>query len=262
METAKLSLPVLSEVEVAPDVWTALEKELIRLNARIEAGEALEPSDVTNARALKKQVDDYVTTFNRRMRSAEKTYKQMVADRLEELGYGKLQAYIEKQREKQVAEQNAKIREKQTALKNLVETAVSQSVYVKDSALAGELLPAFTVRFPNVSSGAKNKDIKDWAPYKAMVENTIRLYDAFLSESNAVSYSPASKTVANLIGYAKDGDLARLTEAKKIYAEEEQLKKEWSPEAVVKKMKAALDSNTSAEEQIAQIRELLGKIIY
>ena len=123
--------PVLdaSEYTVSGAVWEALTDEINVVVSRIEAGEELVPEDVARVRQLKNQVDSYLSAFNKAMRTAQANYKELLANQLQQLGYNKIDDYIQMQRKKQTDEQNQRLLTKQTTFNNLVAEALENTKY-------------------------------------------------------------------------------------------------------------------------------------
>ena len=220
-------VPDASEFTVSSRVWDTLTQEVNAVVARIDAGEELVPEDVVEVRSLVKQVESYLTMFNRAMRDAQATYKQLVAKQLESLGYGRIENYIREQREKQSREQNERIAEKQARLQEIVASALAATNVVKDTVLSENLLPAFSHRFPNINSAAKAKDVKKWEPYVAVVTSTLQMLDAFFTDpkyGEARELPITSSTMQRLLCYVKDGEMAHLVGMKDAYAQDEKMR--------------------------------------
>lgn len=229
MEDVKSALvpapvPDASEFTVSSQVWDALTQEVNAVVSRIDAGEELVPEDVTEVRSLVKQVESYLAMFNRAMRDAQATYKQLVANQLESLGYGRIENYIREQREKQTREQNDRIAKKQARLQEIMSNALAATHVVKDTALSENLLPAFSHRFPNINSAAKAKDVKKWEPYIAVVTSTLQMLDAFFMDpkyAEAKELPVTSSTMQRLLCYVRDGEMTHLAQMKNAYAQDE-----------------------------------------
>lgn len=224
----RASVPNPEEYTVSAEIWDALTAEINTVVGRIDAGEVLTNEDVKNVRALKKQVDTYLTTFNKAMRSAQDSYKQVIAKQLDDLGYNKIETYIGEQHRKQVQEQNQRMSAKMQKLKEIIEKAVNAGAALKNTTLASELLPAFTSRFPEINSGAKNKEISNWAPYEAVVTSVIRLLDAFFCQYPKTCQLPLlSVTMRNLLQYVKDGNIEHISDMQTAIKEDEPLIHQW-----------------------------------
>lgn len=216
-------VPNAEEHTLSPEIWDALMEEINRVTARISAGEELVPEDVERVRALKKQVDNYLTVFNKALRNAQDTYKKLVENQLKDLGYPVIEQYILTQRKKQADAQNAKIAEKQRTLRDIVEKEVAGTRFLKGTAIAGGILPAFTHRFPKVNSAAKDKEIRDWGPYEAIVSSTVLVLDVFFSDKayeGAALLPITSATMQCLLSYVRDGDTNRLLTMRDTFAKD------------------------------------------
>lgn len=216
------------EYTVSAQVWKALTEEINKVSKRIDAGEVLTNEDVKNVRALKKQVDNYMTTFNKAMRSAQDSYKQIVLQQLKDIGYDRIETYIQTQHSKQVQQQNQRMNSKMTQIRMIIEEAVKQTTYLKDTVLAPELLPAFVSRFPEINSGAKNKEVSNWMPYQAVITSVVRILDAFFNQYPRTLHLPLiSVTMRRLLQYAKDGNLDHIQDMPSAIAEDEPLIHQW-----------------------------------
>lgn len=269
-DTIQIPAPVPNgkDYTVSSEIWEALRDEINVVVNRIDAGEQLSPEDVTNVRSLKKQVEDYLTTFNKAMRDAQAKYKELVHQQLTDLGYDKIETYIVTQRKKQQTEQNTRLVQKQTKLRALVETQLADTVYVKQTVLANELLPAFTSRFPNVNSSAKTKEISNWGPYEAVVKTTLNMLDVFFGDDvfkGAVTLPITSATMQQLLKYVRDGQLDHLTIMREIFAKDgeylaqQKLREEiTSNEIALDKINTILaESETSTNEKLTAISQII-----
>lgn len=260
-------VPDAEEYTASVDLWTALTTEIDSIVARIDRGEELSPDDVTNVRSLKKQVEAYLTTFNKAMREAQSKYKDLVAKQLESLGYSKIEAYIQNKRAIQQKEIDGRLAVKQKTLQELVEKAVASTTAVKETVLKDALFQAFTARFPIVGSGAKGKDISNWGPYEALIQTTLKLIDVFLADSafpDAKTLPISSATMTELLAYVRDGNLERMRGMRAVYAKDARLIMMIKLRAVITSKEAALHmieqitaSAQSVEEKLNHIGDVL-----
>lgn len=216
-------VPKAEEHTLSPEIWDALMNEINGVTARILAGEELVPADVERVRALKKQVDNYLTVFNKALRKAGDEYKKLIENQLKDLNYPIIEQYILMQRKKQADAQNAKIAEKQRCLRDIVEKEVAGTRFLKGTAIASGILPAFTHRFPKVNSAAKDKEIGDWDPYEAVIHSTIFVLDVFFSDKaydGAALLPITSATMQCLLSYVRDGDANRLLTMQDTFAKD------------------------------------------
>ena len=69
-------VPAAADYSVSAELWQRLEDEIQMVSRRIDNGDELVPDDVANVQKLKKQVEAYVTSFNKAMRDAQGKYKK------------------------------------------------------------------------------------------------------------------------------------------------------------------------------------------
>lgn len=256
MEELLAPVPAAADYSVSTELWQRLEEEIGIVSARIKNGDDLMPDDVANVRKLKSQVDSYVTDFNKAMRNDMAKYKAMVEKMLAELGYDYIEQFIAEKKQEQTRLQNARIAAKMEGLKTISDGLLGRTTRLKDTVMAKELLPAFTARFPNVQSGAKNKDIKDWMPYFSIIQRSITVMDAFFCDpayADAVLLPLSSGTIRELLAYARDGKEEHLANVK-IRFEEDQ------PMVRMEKLKQGIASKADAISRIRSVLDAMGDV--
>ena len=219
-------VPAASDYSVSAELWGRLEDEITVVSNRIKAGDNLVPEDVVNVRKLKSQVENYVTDFNKALRTAQSQYRTLVDRRLAELGYNEIEQFVATKRQEQTDTQNKRIAYKMGTLQTISDGLLERTVKLKDTLLAKELLPAFTARFPKVQSGAKNNDILDWKPYFTIMAHVVKVMDAFFCDpkyDDAVLLPIYSETLRELLAYARDGSEEHLANVKLRYQEDQSL---------------------------------------
>ena len=219
----------LSEHAIANELWEALESEIHTVVTKIDSGEALAPEDVKRAQSLRRQVEDHTAEFKRAMVRAQKGYQTEVAKRLQDMGYNRIETYVQGKRNEQTAEQNARLTLKMDTLTEIVQAVTSETNLVKDTSLAPGLNTLFTARFPNVKSAAKTKDINDWEPYRQVIRANLELVDAFLMDeryADAWAYPVHSKTMQQIIKYLRDGDIEHMTTMKEAYDADQSIRED------------------------------------
>lgn len=249
-------VPSANDYTVSADLWQRLETEIQTVSERIKAGDELVPDDVTNVRKLKSQVDKYVTDFNRAMKEAQTLYRKMVDKRLTELGFDEIERFTAMKRQEQTDLVNSRMAYKMECLKTISDGLLAQTKRLKDMAVATELLPAFTARFPNIQSGAKNKDITDWKPYFAIIHRTMTVIDTFFCDpeyEDAALLPLHSGTIKELLAFAKDGKEEHLANVTVKYKEDEPLIR-------MEKLKASLKTKEDGINQIRQILDNMGSL--
>ena len=246
-------VPSASDYSVSADLWQRLEDEVIAVSNRIAAGDDLVPDDVANVQKLKKQVDNYVTGFNKAIRDASSDYRKLVDRRLAEIGFNNIEEFVHKKRQEQTAEQNKRIAYKMEMLKNISEQLIIRTKTLKDTPVAKELLPAFVARFPKVQSGAKTNAIDDWRPYFNIMAHAVSLLVAFFADpqyEDAVMLPLYSTTIRELLAYARDGNPNHLENLKEHYKEDQEYIR-------IEKMKQRL---LTTEDGIKEIQGILEDI--
>lgn len=243
-------VPAAADYSVSAELWQRLEDEIQMVSQRIDNGDELVPDDVANVQKLKKQVEAYVTSFNKAMRDAQGKYKKLVDSRLTELGFNKIEQFVAEKRHEQSTAQNNRISYKMESLRNLSEGLIAQTKRLKDVPVAKELLPAFTARFPKVQSGAKTNDITDWTPYFAIMSRTVNILDTFFCDpkyEDAALLPLSSGTIRELLAYVKDGKDEHLANVQVKYKEDQGYIR-------VEKLRAVL---VSKEDGLQRIRKIL-----
>lgn len=258
----RASVPNPEEYTVSAEIWEALTTEINTVVGRIDAGEVLTNEDVKKVRSLKKQVDTYLTTFNKAMRSAQDSYKQVIAKQLDDLGYNKIEVYIQKQHAAQVQEQNQRMSAKMGKLKEIIDAKIEGTAKLKETTLASELLPAFTSRFPEINSGAKNKEVSNWAPYEAVITSVVRILDAFFCQYPKTCQLPLmSATMRNLLQYVKDGNIEHISDMPSAIKADEHLIRQWELRQEITDEGVALNKiHDILEQEELSAREKLNRI--
>lgn len=258
----RASVPNPEEYTVSTEIWEALTTEINTVVGRIDAGEVLTNEDVKKVRSLKKQVDTYLTTFNKAMRSAQDSYKQVIAKQLDDLGYNKIEVYIQKQHAAQVQEQNQRMSAKMGKLKEIIDAKIEGTAKLKETTLASELLPAFTSRFPEINSGAKNKEVSNWAPYEAVITSVVRILDAFFCQYPKTCQLPLmSATMRNLLQYVKDGNIEHISDMPSAIKADEHLIRQWELRQEITDEGVALNKiHDILEQEELSAREKLNRI--
>lgn len=209
-----------NEYGVSATLWQTLSAEIQRVSTRIDTKEPLDPDDFVKVRALRTQVDEYITSFNRLVLNTQKDYKFQIQAQLIQLGYDKIETYIAQQRTTQTQEQNQRVSDKLQALQDIVQRLVNQSVHIKQSCLHTNLLSLLINRFPKLKSGAKSNDVKNWAPYEQVISTSLQMVESFLSDTDfpyAYRLPLNSKTMQQICTYLRTGELDALRILRSMY---------------------------------------------
>lgn len=251
----------MSNYQVAAATWTAIEQEVNRLLPSIENNAELTPDDVKEVKRLVALVENSIKTYNKELTSAYNQYKKLLNDKLAEIGYPTIGAYIVRKRNEQQAQVSARLNEKVDTFTKIVEQALSKTALVKDALFAPLIARQMMALFPKINSGAADKSISDWEPIKKIVNELIADADTVMHPLYV--QMPLTTNVAKTFGqYFTTGDRTLLQHLP------EQLKadQEWllerniaqqltSEDALFDMMKSIIDERTP--ETLQQVRQLI-----
>ncbi len=251
----------MSNYQVAAATWTAIEQEVNRLLPSIESNAELTPNDVKEVKRLVALVDNSIKTYNKELTSAYNQYKKLLNDKLAEIGYPTIEAYIVRKRNEQQAQVSARLNEKVDTFTKIVEQALSKTALVKDALFTPLIARQMMALFPKINSGAADKSISDWEPIKKIVNELIADADTVMHPLYV--QMPLTTNVAKTFGqYFTTGDRTLLQHLP------EQLKadQEWllerniaqqltSEDALFDMMKSIIDERTP--ETLQQVRQLI-----
>lgn len=251
----------MSNYQVAAATWTAIEQEVNRLLPSIENNAELTPDDVKEVKRLVALVENSIKTYNKELTSAYNQYKKLLNDKLAEIGYPTIGAYIVRKRNEQQAQVSAQLNEKVDTFTKIVEEALSKTALVKDALFAPLIARQMMALFPKINSGAADKSISDWEPIKKIVNELIADADTVMHPLYV--QMPLTTNVAKTFGqYFTTGDRTLLQHLP------EQLKadQEWllerniaqqltSEDALFDMMKNIIDERTP--ETLQQVRQLI-----
>lgn len=198
----------LNDHAISNEVWESFQAEIMSVTTQINSGVELEPEDVKRVQSLKREVDEYITSFSREMRATQASYKNAILARLNAIGYATVEAYITKKRTEQTAEQNLRAAEKLQALTLIVNTIIAELPVLRDTVLAPELVPAFLSRFPKIKSSAKSNDIADWDVYGLVIKTNLELVEKFLNAEHFIDVRRlpiGSQVIQQILRYIKTG---------------------------------------------------------
>lgn len=198
----------LNDHAISNEVWESFQAEIMSVTTQINSGVELEPEDVKRVQSLKREVDEYITSFSREMRATQASYKNAILARLNTIGYDTVETYIAKKRAEQTAEQNLRAAEKLQALTLIVNTIVAELPVLRDTVLAPELVPAFLSRFPKIKSSAKSNDITDWDVYGLVIKTNLELVEKFLNAEHFIDVRRlpiGSQVIQQILRYIRTG---------------------------------------------------------
>lgn len=206
---SKLMLPAFdnSQYMVQSTVWNELTTETTRLNQLIDSGYALTPEDVKDVRALAKTVKDYGVLYRRAITKRATEYKNLLNTKLTEIGYDKIEQYVDIQKRKAAKERNDRLTDKLNTFSKLVDTCLAKTKAVRNSRFTSLVASNLAHRYPAINSGAKAKEIKDWSIIKLTIQNSLNAVDVVLLEYPILLDLPASSSSINtILSYLSTGN--------------------------------------------------------
>ena len=199
-----------SPYQVPATVWQSIETEVQRLTVMIESNQELTPADVQEVKRLVTQVETTQKAYNKAVQDAAASYKRKVVEKLREIGYDKIDAYITLKKQEQKKEISDRLNQKIETYNNIIDEIVQDTTYVKNLAISKNLASIMLPLFPNVNSGAKNKAINDWTPIRTVITKIINDVDKQLNQL-VLMLPNGSKTMGLLMTYFQTGDITLLS---------------------------------------------------
>lgn len=254
-----------NKYEITEGLWQAITEETKQIVARIEKGENLDPNDVTAVRQLKKEIDQYVSNFQKAMRDAQANYKEQVNQKLSQIGYPVIEAYVAKKRREESDRQNAILRQKGERFESLVQQAKRTCARLQAASYVHQIEAALRERYPKLCSAAEKNTIKNWDQMENSTRQSLLLVESFYaSYPEALKLPNQSRTTQDILRYLRTADskyLCRLKEdlvADQPLLAEIQLKASIKSKAdAVERIKQVCDGDKSDAEKLTEIAKLV-----
>lgn len=195
----------MSNYQVSAETWTAIEAEVNRLLPSIESDADLTPDDVKEVKRLVVLVENSMKAYNKELTAAYKNYKTLLNNKLAEIGYPTINAYIVRRRNEQQAQVSARLNEKVNTFTQMVDRVLQTTNLLKEATFASLIARQMMALFPKVNSGAQDKNISDWTPIELIVTELIHEADAAMHP--IYTTMPLTSNVAKTFGqYFTTGD--------------------------------------------------------
>lgn len=250
--------------QIAPQLWEAITSEVNRLLPSIQSGEELTPDDVKEVRRLVGLVQNASKQYNKALTESYRNYKSILEQKLIDIGYGYIDAYITQKRQEQQTEISNRLTEKVNRFTNYVQSQIQETEHLKETQFVGAIPGQLMTLFPNVNSGAQTKEIKNWQPIEDIIREMIHYADTQITP--IIKQIPSSSNIAQTFGkYFTTGDRT-LIHPDNLKANL-QLDQEWlrekmiaeqltSEETLLQMIGAIAAENTN--DSLSQIRQLIG----
>lgn len=251
-----------------PEIWEQLTQESAKVAQKYTESSTLTKTDIKEVQSIKKQIDTYLKSYKSAIKEKTKLYEEMINTKLEESGYVALENLLNEIKAKNKTEQNKRISDKMDYVNELIRKYKNEYFGNKELKISTDCLSHILKLFPDLSSGAKNKEIKDWS----IIENIIKnLYKESSEALNNVSKEQleilplSSDLYSNLTTYFRTGDfellenISNITESDakyiKTYKLEEVLK---DPDALLEKISSILtDKQYDSKMKVFRIERLI-----
>lgn len=201
--------------EVSSGTWEAIQTEVNKLLPAIERGDNLAPDDVKEVKKLVTLVDNASKAYNKALKQSFTAYKQMLNQKLTEIGYPTISSYIEMRRKEQQTDISNRLTAKVARFTEIVHAELDKTSIIKRTQFVGPIPSQMMTLFPKINSGAVSNEIKDWTPIETMVRTLIQYADEQAIEM--VTILPLTSITAQTFGsFFKTGDRELLKDIKEI----------------------------------------------
>lgn len=231
-----MTKPQVVNILKVPDIWEQLSEESLKITKIIDSGVEPTKSNIKEVRRIKKEIDNYVKSYKKSVKDKLVIYDEYVAKELEKAGYTTLETVLNNISAKNKQLQTERETSKMAKVNELIKKYKEQ--YFKDRTLKinTDCLAHILTLFPDLSSGAKNKEIKDWTIIENIIKNLYKeaseKLDLIDDEAlNILSYS--SDLYSKLINYFRTGDFELLEGIEKLSKDDENYIKTYKLEEVL-----------------------------
>lgn len=251
-----------------PEIWEQLTQESAKVAQKYTESSTLTKTDIKEVQSIKKQIDTYLKSYKSAIKEKTKLYEEMINAKLEESGYVALENLLNEIKAKNKTEQNKRISDKMDYVNELIRKYKNEYFGNKELKISTDCLSHILKLFPDLSSGAKNKEIKDWSIIENIIKNLYKESSEALdnvSKEQLEILPLSSDLYSNLTTYFRTGDFDLLenissiteTDAKyiKTYKLEEVLK---DPDALLEKISSILtDKQYDSKMKVFRIERLI-----
>ena len=251
-----------------PEIWEQLTQESAKVAQKYTESSTLTKTDIKEVQSIKKQIDTYLKSYKSAIKEKTKLYEEMINAKLEESGYVALENLLNEIKAKNKTEQNKRISDKMDYVNELIRKYKNEYFGNKELKISTDCLSHILKLFPDLSSGAKNKESKDWSIIENIIKNLYKESSEALdnvSKEQLEILPLSSDLYSNLTTYFRTGDFELLenisniteTDAKyiKTYKLEEVLK---DPDALLEKISSILtDKQYDSKMKVFRIERLI-----
>ena len=250
--------------QIAPQLWEAITSEVNRLLPSIQSGEELTPDDVKEVRRLVGLVQNASKQYNKALTESYRNYKSILEQKLIDIGYGYIDAYITQKRQEQQTEISNRLTEKVNRFTNYVQSQIQETEHLKETQFVGAIPGQLMTLFPNVNSGAQTRGIKNWQPIEDIIREMIHYADTQITP--IIKQIPSSSNIAQTFGkYFTTGDrtlihpdnLKANLQLDQNWLREKMIAEQLTSEETLLQMIGAIAAENT-NDSLSQIRQLIG----
>lgn len=250
--------------QIAPQLWEAITSEVNRLLPSIQSGEELTPDDVKEVRRLVGLVQNASKQYNKALTESYRNYKSILEQKLIDIGYGYIDAYITQKRQEQQTEISNRLTEKVNRFTNYVQSQIQETEHLKETQFVGAIPGQLMTLFPNVNSGAQTREIKNWQPIEDIIREMIHYADTQITP--IIKQIPSSSNIAQTFGkYFTTGDrtlihpdnLKANLQLDQNWLREKMIAEQLTSEETLLQMIGAIAAENT-NDSLSQIRQLIG----
>lgn len=251
-----------------PEIWEELTQESAKVAQKYKECSTLTKTDIKEVQNIKKQIDTYIKSYKSAIKDKLALYDDMITVKLNESGYSELEELLNQIKAQNKQEQNNRISNKMDYVNELIDKYKTEYFGDKTLKINTDCLSHILKLFPDLSSGAKNKEIKDWSIIENIIKNLYKESSEALDNVSAehLKILPLNSNLYNkLTTYFRTGDFSLLenlheltdedTKYIKTYKLEEVLK---DPDILLEKISSVLtDTQYDSKMKVFKIERLI-----
>lgn len=249
------------------EIRLTLETECQRLSQLIQSGHALTSADTKEYRSAYKAVNDYVKSYKNQIKENITKYDTLVNQWLSTIGYREIEEVIQGIKDQNAKKRTERLDEKMDKVNTIITTMMDKHDNIKLLKVNTSCLNRILQLFPDLSSGAKDKDIKDWSIIETVVEkmyDTLNTKLATIDKSYIKLLPTYSDFYTKITEFFKLGDYDLIENITTLSKKDEQILKDIKiaeiikdSEQCIKYIKQVLNSDINNDTKIDRIDYLI-----
>lgn len=228
------------------DLWSRMETEIKKVNELIENNVALTNNDIKQLRAIHKEVESHKKAFSKQLKERVSMWNGLVDQKLEEIGYVRINTILDEIKAQNAQERDKRLEVKLERLKEIIQNNVTNNTNLEWLSVNIDYLSCFLAMFPDLNTGAKNKDKIDWSVVELVVSTMCTNANNKIGEFNKTdieTLSTASDFNQTFVQYFRTGNEELLTSLTELTMNDKEY-------LMNKKLEAMITSDEIAYEMI------------